>query len=292
MKNSLFIIIFTFFCFFGAFSLENELNYQNIEKTPEVEFDINFCNIEIQNIPNKIKKGNQFKTPFAVKITDSRTNEPKVGVKITVSYPIKKINDNVEFECTEIISDSNGIGSFFPKDTSFSCKSIITFSLENEKEVSMPYLVTTNRFSWGGIISILDYTKNGKPIRDNSLSGSAILTAMMKNGFSRIGLIDFVDEIDAGNKDMIYKSAFDLIGTNTSFFIYGTVKYNGSIDFVDPQYHLPLQCEITCVNMKDGVILYETTVNVTGCGNSEWEALNNARTLLGSEIVSKIIFGI
>ena len=156
----------------------------------------------------------------------------------------------------------------------------------------MPYLVTTNRFSWGGIISILDYTKNGKPIRDNSLSGSAILTAMMKNGFSRIGLIDFVDEIDAGNKDMIYKSAFDLIGTNTSFFIYGTVKYNGSIDFVDPQYHLPLQCEITCVNMKDGVILYETTVNVTGCGNSEWEALNNARTLLGSEIVSKIIFGI
>lgn len=246
--------------------------------------------------PAQIRKNGAFKIPFTATVTNTEDNSPAQEIPVTVIYPKSRQNDTVTFESQELITNEEGQVSFSVPDTSFACNSFVTFKIGNnefEKSVDIPYKVTTNRFSWGGTISILDYTKKGNPVTDNSLSGSAILTSMMRNGFSAIGLADFINEIDSGNTETVHKAAFNLIGNNVSYLIFGTVKYNGEITKEGSTVTIPMVAEITCLEMKNGQELYHTVLEVAGKGNSEWAALNNARNdLIGPQIVERIIYGL
>lgn len=277
---------------------EHEESTKAVESPSLEEDDTPKSNIFIcaGKTPAQIKKNGSFKTVFSATITNESDGSPVVGETVVVTYPSSRVNDTVQFSTEELLSDINGNVTFESPDTSFACKSEVVFSVasgDGEKSVSIPYLVTTNRFNWGGTISILDYTKSGRPVRDNSLSASAILTAMIRRGFSGIGLADFVNEINSGDEASVYKAAYELIGNNSSFLVFGTVRYDGDIMNDAGLYKIPLVADITCLEMKTGVQLYHTTVHVTGTGNSEWAALNNARTeLLAPTVADRIIYGL
>ncbi len=264
-----------------------------------------FLTVEAGKTPAAATKGSAFKSAFTVTVTDSRTKLPAAGVPVRVSYPEASLDGVISFAETELTSDAQGSVSFTAPVPSFSCNGEVVFSVgsdlagsdsagsaENRRSVSVPYKVKTNLQRRGGTISILDYTKSGKPVRDNSLSASAVLAALMKNGFSGIGLADFIDKIDSGDKNAVYRAAHNLIGNASAFFVFGTVKYDGDVRKTDDGYEVPLVADITCVDMSSGAHLYATEVRVTGTGKSEWAALNSARNdLLGPQTAERILYG-
>lgn len=253
------------------------------------------CTITAGKTPAEVRLGSSFKTDFSVTVTDSETDDPLAGIPVTVSYPAEKQNGKILFQSQEMQTDENGTVSFTAPTPSFSCDATVTFSIANAVEpntTEIPFRVKTNRTNWGGTVSILDYTKSGNPVRDNSLSGSAVLTALIRGGFSGIGLADFIDEIDSGDVARVYKAAYNLIGTQSSFLIFGTVKYNGEIIKENGKYTVPFVMTLTCLDMRTGNILYETSFEASGTGSSEWDATNNARTAVAKEAAQRVLYGL
>lgn len=245
--------------------------------------------------PPQIRLGQSFSSAFTATVLDKDTGNPVEGITVTLQYPSSSVNDKVTFATVELTTNTQGEVSFSPADTSFTCNSAVTFSVESRngtEKTTIPYQVRTNRHNKGGSISILDYSQNGTPIRDNSRSASALLTALIRSGFSNVGLVDFVNEIHSGDKDRVYKAAYNLIGNNSNFFIFGTVKYNGEITQENGEYLVPLIGEITCLEMRTGEELYHTVIEVVGKGSSEWAALQNARMdLFGPQASAGIMYG-
>lgn len=268
---------------------------QTAEELPPPPPPLPNLSVKAGRTPSQIRLGQSFSSDFAATVLDKDTGNPVEGVTVTVQYPTSSVNDEVTFATTELTTDSQGVVSFTPVDTSFTCNSSVTFSVESRngtERAAIPYQVRTNRHNKGGSIAILDYSQSGAPVRDNSRSASALLTSLIRNGFSNVGLVDFVNEIHSGDKDKVYEAAYKLIGNNSSFFIFGTVKYNGEISKVDGQFHVPLVGEITCLEMKTGEELYHTVIEVVGKGSSEWAALQNARMdLFGPQVAAGIIYG-
>ncbi len=245
--------------------------------------------------PAAIRVGQSFKTNFTATVLNQDTEVAESGIIVTVTYPVGKDKTEISFATTELTTDDQGQVSFTPPDTSFTCNSEITFSVESKdgkKSISIPYQVKTNRHNKGGNIAIVDYGLTGNPIRDNSRSASALLTALIRNGFSSIGNVDFINEVHSGDQEKIYRAAFNLIGNNSNFLIYGTVKYNGEVTQKDGVYYTPLIGDITCLEMKTGKELFHTVIEVVGEGSSEWAALQNARMdLFGPQAAEAIIHG-
>ena len=245
--------------------------------------------------PAAIRVGQSFKTDFTATVLNQETEAAEVGVTVTVTYPAGKDTTEISFATTELTTNEEGIVSFTPPDTSFTCNSEITFSVESRdgrETTTIPYQVKTDRYNKGGNIAIVDYGLTGNPIRDNSRSASALLTALIRNGFSSIGNVDFVNEVHSGDQEKIYQAAFNLIGNNSNFLVYGTVKYNGEVTQKDGVYYTPLIGDITCLEMRTGKELFHTVIEVVGEGSSEWAALQNARMdLFGPQAAEAIIHG-
>lgn len=245
--------------------------------------------------PAAIRVGQNFAMDFTATVINQDTESAESGITVTVTYPVGKDKTEISFATTELTTDDQGQVSFTPPDTSFTCNSEITFSVESKdgkKVVSIPYIVKTNRHNKGGNIAIVDYGLTGNPIRDNSRSASALLTALIRNGFSSIGNVDFVNEVHSGDQAKIYQAAYNLIGNNSNFLIYGTVKYNGEVTEKDGIFYTPLIGDITCLEMKTGKELFHTVIEVVGEGSSEWAALQNARMdLFGPQAAEALIHG-
>lgn len=245
--------------------------------------------------PAEIRVDQTFKSDFSVTVMDADANVPVEGAEVTVTYPEAKADGKIIFATQELTSNTEGIATFTAPKATFACKSQVTFSIESRsgtQRVEIPYQVRTNRHNKGGTISILDYTLAGNPIRDNSRSASALLTVLIRYGFSGIGLADFVNEINSGSTEAVYRAARNLIGNSSNFFVFGTVKYNGDIVQEGGKYSIPLKAEITCLNMGDGKVLHTDVIEVVGTGTSEWAALENARKdLFGPAAATSIIYG-
>ncbi|MBO7174529.1 MAG: hypothetical protein J6V57_02135 [Spirochaetaceae bacterium] len=245
--------------------------------------------------PAAIRVGQNFAIDFTATVINQDTESAESGITVTVTYPVGKDKTEISFATTELTTDDQGQVSFTPPDTSFTCNSEITFSVESKdgkKVVSIPYIVKTNRHNKGGNIAIVDYGLTGNPIRDNSRSASALLTALIRNGFSSIGNVDFVNEVHSGDQAKIYQAAYNLIGNNSNFLIYGTVKYNGEVTEKDGIFYTPLIGDITCLEMETGKELFHTVIEVVGEGSSEWAALQNARMdLFGPQAAEALIHG-
>ena len=254
-------------------------------------------NLSLQSgkTPAAIRVGQSFKTNFTATVVDKDTNLAAEGITVTVTYPANKKNATITFATTELTTDATGTVTFTPPDTSFTCNSEITFSVESRdgrENTTIPYQVKTDRYNKGGNIAIVDYGLTGNPIRDNSRSASALLTALIRNGFSSIGNVDFVNEVHSGDQEKIYQAAFKLIGNNSNFLVYGTVKYNGEVTQKDGVYYTPLIGDLTCLEMRTGKELFHTVIEVVGTGSSEWAALQNARMdLFGPQAAEAIIHG-
>ncbi len=255
-------------------------------------------------LPPPSVKGTSFKKPFSIQV--SYTNSlPASQVPVTVEYPGSISYGIVQFSKMEMLTNDQGILEFISPPANFSCNSVISFypspseqypelsSIANRISLKIPYLVKTNLTASGGSICIVDYDKEGNPILSNGLSSSAVLGSLIRNGFTRIGNAEFYKEVASGNLDVLLKSAKDLFGSITSYFIIGTVKYaEPPFENEDKTVTVKLIAEISCIDMKTDAILFSTSVEAAGSGKNEQSALTSVRTeQLAPLLAEKIMYG-
>ena len=288
-----------------------DLKTENIENEHFVlqNFIDTLKNLSIKTIqsPTATIKGKPFNKDFIFQILDNEKN-PLIAQSITLRYPIGKENDCIFFQETILISDAKGLISFSPKETDFSCNSflylypVIEGSLQNNAEIEKiiqkeayktAFQIKTNLINAGGSLCLADYDKNNSVVTTNGYSTSALLGSLIRNGFTGVGNLEFYKEIDAGNTEFLLQQVKKLTGAVSTYFIYGRVKYARPPEQVETnKYEVELECEIFCVLLKTNEEIYKTKITVTGFGNTETAALNDARNnKMNAVLAEKIIYG-
>ncbi len=280
----------------------NNLNTKEVSNLETFENKIKNITLTITSKPKEARQSRAFTAPFVVTATDSQ-NKPVVNFSIEVSFPSGRTKGKLIFSKKTLTTDSNGQVSFLPEKPSFACSDYISFyptpksdtpellKVAKEKEVKTHFDVRTNYYYKGGLISIVDYYQNGTPVTSNSLSASNILGELIRAGFHQIGNVDFTSQINKGTQADLYKAVKALVGNNYSYIIYGTVKYAEPMKKTSKGTSCTLIADITCLNIKDGSVLYKTTQKTTVIANSQWNALNNARKQLAEQVGHSLIYG-
>jgi len=297
--------------------VENEASAEAIEFTVDSEFpteeviqltDIELyqqliagCTLEVVSSPKQITKNKKFATNFSVKCI--KDNSPVPYMVVTVKYPVAQLNGEIAYAQTIIETNEEGIASFIPSDTSFSCNSNVYFYLTPETEdpetleyaekgaVSIPYKVITNRFYDSGILAIADYNASNRALSTNT-TATSLQPPLRKAGFQTIGNAPFDASVITSKN--LYTQAKNIFGNTVSFMIYGTVKYaEPAIKLESGEYSVTFVTNFSVMNLRDGKIIYTEEFYTTEFGASEWEATNNLRTKTIPQIITeKIIYGI
>lgn len=266
---------------------------------PETEIVVNEKNtylLKKVSSPTATRNGRAFKAPYVISISN-KNNVPAVGIPVLVKYPVKKESGILIYNTETLLSNGKGIVTFDSPIPNLSCNSEIIFSTENGNSnefLSIPYEVYTNKLGSGVSISLLDYTQSGTPITNNSLSSSALLTAMYKTGFSNIGNSDFVNEIHSNNENLLYRNAKTLFANRINYLVFGTVKYDTPIEKLENgQFQVTMTTTFKVLDMVTGTVLLSDSLTSTVIDKSEWDVLNTYRSKhLGPEIAELIYFGI
>ncbi len=255
--------------------------------------------IEVTASPAAPVKNNAFKTPFTVKATKN-DGTPCANLELTVSYPLSRKGDEITFAEESITTNADGIATFLPNPPTSSFNSEIKFfpagdtknesiaKLAAEHTATAKYQVVTNLKTAGGLISVVEYNEKGIASMDVSRTSSKFLMALMRAGFKGIGNAPLESAIVTNDQNKIYEKAKSLNAPRVNFVIYGTAKYGGEgkISKVDDGYSCTLVGDITCINLKDGSILYHKVHETTIVTKNSWNALETCRETLATEIVS------
>lgn len=274
--------------------------------TPESIYKekISGITLSVESAPKETTAGRAFAAPFVFKAVKS-DGTPVEDLELAISYPETKSGGTVSFALASLTTTSSGTVVFIPATPQSSFDSEISVypagdvtnpaiaDAAESVSVSAPYKVRTSKAQAGGTISVVDFSQSGKPIVSNSVSSSNILMALMKLGFKRVGNADFTTSILSGDRETVYKAAKALIGSASSYLIYGTVKYASPLEQdSDGKYTLTLEGTITCLDMKDGSVLLETTRTATSREDKDWNCLPSARKSLADLLAEAINYGL
>lgn len=274
--------------------------------TPESIYQekIRGITLSVESSPKETTAGRAFAAPFVFK-AEREDGAPVEGLEIAISYPETKSGGKTSFALATLTTTSAGKVVFIPATPLTSFDSEIRAYPEGDVSnpaiaeaaasvsVSAPFKVRTGKSQAGGTISIVDFTEAGKPIVSNSVSSSNILMALMKLGFKRVGNADFTASILSGDSDTVYKAAKALLGSASSYLIYGTVKYVSPLEQSENgKYTLTLEGNITCLDMKDGSVLLEAERTATAQEDKDWNCLPNARKALADSLAEAINYGL
>lgn len=260
--------------------------------------------LSVVSSPKETTKGKAFSSPFVFK-AEKTDGTPVAGLELSISFPETKINGQPTYSLANLTTNSSGTVIFVPATPAFSFNSKISVypsgdvtnaeiaKLAEKVSVSAPYKVKTNLYASGGTVAIVDFNASGKPILSNSVSSSNLLMALMRSGFVRIGNADFSNAILTDDIPTVYKTASNLVGSNSAYLIFGKVKYLTPIEKnADQKYTLTLEGNITCLDMKTGSILCELHSTATVTEDKDWNCLNSARKLLAENLAHEIIYGL
>ena len=234
-----------------------------------------------------------FAAPFSVSVKDA-AGAPVSGLELSVVYPTEKSDGTVVLAETAVVSDASGTASFTAQTPSFACNSVVKFypkgdvsdaqiaKSASEHTVEIPYKVRTNLRNSGGIIAVIDYNQNGTPLLSNTLSSSNLLTSLMRLGFTGIGNSNSTinNAVVKGDKNAVYRETKNLVGSHSSFVIYGTIKYNADAT--------GLIGEATALSLSDGSVLCRASKTASLSGSN----LATARKEIADYFASVFNYGL
>ncbi len=251
-------------------------------------------------VPPATTKGKAFKSVFSVKLVSKTGMVNPQKLKYTVTYPIIDTEGKKTTATQTLEPSEDGIIEFTSPAYQGAISSSATFKVdlpeivytefENAPAIDLPYLVATNMKASGGSIAIVDFTKAGKPITSNSETSSAVLTELIKKGFTRIGNCDFVNEVVSKNDAAVQRSASELFGKSVTYLIYGTVKYD-TVEKTDAGFHVVLRAELKARHILQNKELFATTIISEATEKSEWAAINAARKKLAYTASNQVLYG-
>ena len=272
--------------------------FSTIENT--INEYLNDVQFEKVSVPPATTKGKAFKSAFSVKLVSKTGMVNPQNLKYTVTYPVIDA-EGKKTTATQVLEPSeDGTIEFTSPAYQGAISSSATFKVdlpeivytdfENTPTIDLPYLVATNMKASGGSIAIVDFTKAGKPITSNSETSSAVLTELIKKGFTRIGNCDFVNEVVSKNDAAVQRSAVELFGKSVTYLIYGTVKYD-TVEKTDAGFHVVLRAELKARHILQNKELFATTIISEATEKSEWAAINAARKKLAYTASNQVLYG-
>lgn len=265
------------------------------------------------SIPSETRAGKQFNTNFAIQIFQLNGEEsiPLSGFSCTVFYPGKGTDGSMTVLAENCMSDSKGICEFAcpVPDSAYRGTVVIASSLDSRDPfisshinslkktgqlgIGFPYRVTTNARSIPTTISLLDYDKNGKAIVSSNPSSTALLMPLVKNGFSRIGMADFPDQIASGNEDLVVKAAKSQFGSAVTRFIFGTNRIEVLEQDDEGIWNCRMKVSIVVRDLISGADIFRTELVHIEKAKTQSSAITAARAkLCGELLVTELLYNL
>ncbi|MGL4982977.1 MAG: hypothetical protein ACRC4W_09055 [Treponemataceae bacterium] len=251
---------------------------------------------KIESRPPSTEKEKAFSRPFSVRYFWADTNQPIKNIPITITYPTGLKNNAVVFDKKVELTNDAGIVSYTAVPN-FTGKSEVTFQYIPQtklflgEKISIPYQVITSYRNAGGTLAIVDMNKDNQPIRNNSISSSRILAALINSGFRKIGNIDFIDQVVSGDDDAIQKATVAWFGTTNTYIIYGIVQYE-NITQNEKEFSVSLKADIKVRNLLKNEEIYKTTVVENATGKTEAGAIDAARLKIAETVKDEILYNL
>lgn len=295
-----------------------------IKNLKEIEYAESLTNIFIKSIssPKEIIKGRKFKEPFKFSVskiqniesqtesTDENstttTETPIANFKVNVKYPSSKEKTELQFSTIELTSDENGIISFNPENTNFTCASSIqvfpaipqdvnasdevVINAIQQKKITKDIKIKSDIINKGAVLFVWEYNEKGRPT-GNSYN---ILSELRKRGITLTGNAP-VSDVSYIEKPLseLYQANFEIIGsTMYGYLLSGTLKFEQPVTKVEDGYTCTLVFQLDGIDMKTGDVIFSTTQSHSAQGSNWNNCVSKCKNELTVKIVDELIYGL
>ena len=295
-----------------------------IKNLKEIEYAESLTNIFIKSIssPKEIIKGRKFKEPFKFSVskiqniesqtesTDENstttTETPIANFKVNVKYPSSKDKSELQFSTIELTSDENGIISFNPENTDFTCATSIqvfpaipqdvnasdevVINAIQQKKITKDIKIKSDIINKGAVLFVWEYNEKGRPT-GNSYN---ILSELRKRGITLTGNAP-VSDVSYIEKPLseLYQANFEIIGsTMYGYLLSGTLKFEQPVTKVEDGYTCTLVFQLDGIDMKTGDVIFSTTQSHSAQGSNWNNCVSKCKNELTVKIVDELIYGL
>lgn len=295
-----------------------------IKNLKEIEYAESLTNIFIKSIssPKEIIKGRKFKEPFKFSVSKNQniesktestdenstttTETPIANFKVNVKYPSSKDKSELQFSTIELTSDENGIISFNPENTNFTCASSIqvfpaipqdvnasdevVINAIQQKKITKDIKIKSDIINKGAVLFVWEYNEKGRPT-GNSYN---ILSELRKRGITLTGNAP-VSDVSYIEKPLseLYQANFEIIGsTMYGYLLSGTLKFEQPVTKVEDGYTCTLVFQLDGIDMKTGDVIFSTTQSHSAQGSNWNNCVSKCKNELTVKIVDELIYGL
>ena len=276
-----------------------------VQESPEDIFINSLEGITIAKVssPKEVYKGRKFAEPFvfAVKNADGT---PLENFSLTLTYPSSKsVETGINFEKTEILTDSEGKISFTADTTTFAAKTKVTvYPTPINEEASLmerlkpftaeaDWKVKSDIVSKGAVLFVWDFNEKDRPINNFANLQAECRT----RGITMVGNGPVNETSYLGKQQALYKDTYKIIGGNAyGYLIYGTIKFEQPVTAKEDGsgYFAIFRADIEAFDMKDGSKVYSFTTSYESEGKNWNECVSKGKDKIAELIVSDIIYGL
>lgn len=326
------LVIASVFCSCQTSNVSNKQDNLNdisepvieIKNLKEIEYAESLRNIFIKSIssPKEIIKGRKFKEPFKFSVskiqniesqtesTDENstttTETPIANFKVNVKYPSSKDKSELQFSTIELTSDENGIISFNPENTNFTCASSIqvfpaipqdvnasdevVINAIQQKKITKDIKIKSDIINKGAVLFVWEYNEKGRPT-GNSYN---ILSELRKRGITLTGNAP-VSDVSYIEKPLseLYQANFEIIGsTMYGYLLSGTLKFEQPVTKIEDGYTCTLVFQLDGIDMKTGDVIFSTTQSHSAQGSNWNNCVSKCKNELTVKIVDELIYGL
>ncbi|MEE1165798.1 MAG: hypothetical protein UHP28_01410 [Treponema sp.] len=254
--------------------------------------------IEVVSSPRFTTSGRKFASPYVIKVTEN--DIPSANYNISISYPSSKSDDAITYSIANVQTDENGKISWMAEVPSFAANDYVTFyptpssssSYAKQKAFAVaataPYKVRSSYTASMGVLYAFNINEKDKPTGNNFELLQNLRTKYGINiGNSPIGESSYV------NKDIaeLYKATYAIVGNAYKFMISSFFRYAEPPIETEEGVTVKLIAEIICVDMKEGKIIFKTSISETTTEINKWTAEQKCKTVLAEKAAEAIVYG-
>lgn len=267
----------------------------------KVETALDSIRLEAVSSPSETAAGVAFKKDFTVRayVLEGDAKTPLVGFECAVSGPSGTEKRTTAADglavYTAPVPAKPGKGVLVMSATLTSRESALRDSINLRKEkgflaLAFPHVVSSNAKKFATTISILDFDKNGNPIKSSNPSATILLKPLVQKGFSRIGMADFPSQLASGDEEALLKAAKAQFGSGVRRFIYGTVRIAELVQGADGLWTCTATAKVAVRDFTLDATVFETTVSATASGKTGDAAVAAARTSLAGDMLVQELY--
>jgi hypothetical protein len=254
--------------------------------------------LSVVSAPIQTIKRTPFSNPYVVSVQDG-SGKALTGASITVSWPMARNRDIIIYDTENLKTDEKGTVSFTPPVPQFSFEDFINFYPTPAAEppaiqaaaasgLSIPYNVKTDYNKKIGIMYVFAFDEQGKP----QTNSAYILRDFINSGF-KAGNAPFDSaEYLSVSPENLYQTAYTIVGNSDIFMVYGTISYAAPVEkLIDGRYSCTLTANVSCMDMRDGSIIFHTQQTESVIAETKAKAFDNCHQALANKTVHSIIYG-